>query len=485
MKKAQKIACFCYCLLFFCLCALPGAGLLMDKEDSTAENRTLAAFPALTDEEGGFNQAWSTQFQSYVSDHFGFRSQMVMADSRLKANLLHTSAEEDVIIGADGWLYYTPTVNDFIGNPTVSDIGIQNICRNLELMQTYAESKGSRLLVAVIPNKNTVYPEYMPYFYRQSGVDNNLTRLTQALETAEIPYCDMASALCQAAQDTDTQLYHKQDSHWNASGALLGCNALLDAAGIAHEDHAERTWHEEAIWEGDLQRMLFPDSDELDIQHVYDIAFSYTYLGRYKDADDMNIDTMNPAGTGTLLMFRDSFGEAIIPYLSEHFASAKYSRARPYPMQHLENQPYDLVIAEIVERNISWLQKEAPLHHALKAEHVPAAADTCEGTLQVINDGTRYLHLFGTMDCPDDAAHAPHYYVTLTDASGQSATYLAYSCYEAELLGDDEVKDNGFSLWLDSTAISTEGEYTVTVTADVGNTVLKFETSRISLAAAS
>ncbi len=483
MKKAQKIACFCYCLLFLCLCALPGAGLLIDKEDSTAENRTLAAFPALTDEEGRFNQAWGAQFQSYVSDHFGFRSQMVMADSSLKANLLHTSAEEDVIIGSDGWLYYTPTVNDFIENPTVSDIGIQNISRNLELMQAYAESKGSQLLVTVIPNKNTVYPKYMPSFYRKSGVDNNLTRLTQALKTAEIPHCDMASALCQAAQDTDIQLYHKQDSHWNASGALLGYHALLDAGGIAHEDYAECTWHEEAIWEGDLQRMLFPDSDELDIQHVYDIAFSYTYLGRYKDADDMNIDTMNPAGTGTLLMFRDSFGEAIIPYLSERFASAKYSRARPYPMHHLDNQPYDLVIAEIVERNISWLQREAPLHHALTAEHVPAALDTCEGTLQVINDGTRYLHLFGTMDCLDDAAHAPHYYVTLTDPAGQSSSYLAYSCYEAELLGDDEVKDNGFSLWLDSTAISTEGDYTVTVTADVGNTVLKFEAFQISLAA--
>lgn len=481
MKKLQKIALFCYCLLFFCICALPGAMLFAgNTQEENTENRELAAVPSLIKEDGSFNEAWSSQVQSYVSDHFGFRSALVTADSTLKAKLLHTSAEEDVIIGKNGWLYYTPTVQDYLGNPTVSDLGIANICRNLEMMQDYAAQMNSRLLVTVVPNKSTVYPQYMPANYKPSGVDNNLTRLTQAIADAGLPYCDMAQALTASA--ADVQLYHKHDSHWNNTGALCGYRALLDAAGITHTTYDDLAFEESNVWEGDLQRMLFPQSTELDVQHVYPISFTYRYLGRYKDADDLNIDTMQPTGNGALLMFRDSFGEAIIPYLSEHFATAKYSRARPYPMHHLENMQYDLVIAEIVERNISWLQKEAPKHHALTAAEVPAADRECDGTLYVVNDGTKYLHLYGTMEF-SDAEQAPRYYVTLTDAAGTSTTYLAYNCYEAELLGDDEVRDNGFSLWLDSAFCNTTEPCSITVTADMGTHVQQKQFSGISLAA--
>ena len=144
--------------------------------------------------------------------------------------------------------------------------------------------------------------------------------------------------------------------------------------------------------------MLFPESEALDEQVVYDIGFTYQYQGRYKDSDDIAINTRCSTGDGSLLMFRDSFGAAIIPYLSESFQTARYSRARPNPLFQAEGGQFNEVVLEIVERNIDWLQKEAPLHAAPEVA-APTADGTCVATLYTEQNGN-WLHLYGTAELP-------------------------------------------------------------------------------------
>ena len=128
------------------------------------------------------------------------------------------------------------------------------------------------------------------------------------------------------------------------------------------------------------------------------------------------------------------------------------------------------MIVEIVERNIAWLQREAPLHAALPAETVPAASDTCEGMLRAEHDGTRYMHIYGTMDLPVSQDGYVHY-VTLKDSTGTTRSYHAYSCYESDLLDDTEIRDNGFSLYLDTTEVDPNGMYDITVTTMASDAV--------------
>lgn len=472
MKKIRKLGYFLYCLLFFAACAVPGAMLLKITDDSTAENRRLAEFPSFRTEEGGFNRDWSSAFQAYVSDHFGFRQTLVKADSQLKASLLHTSAEEDVIVGTDGWLYYMPTVNDFLGNPTVSPLGIQNIVHNLEMMQAYAESKGSTFVAAIVPNKNTVYPEHMPYNYRNSGISGNLDNLTEAIAESDVNWCSLAEELKAEAAQSGTLLYHKTDTHWNNSGALVGYRAMMDAAGMPFADFADASYTTESIWNGDLQRMLFPDSEETDDQNVYDIPFTFSYQGHYVDSDDITINTLNPVGTGSLLMFRDSFGAAVIPYFSQQFMTARYSRSRPNPLYNLDAQHYDAVILEIVERNIAWLQKEAPMHEALLiddvflGETVPQGTSVGEATLYTDQNGASLLQLYGTVELPDDLQEAPTYFVTVKDRSGVGRTYQAYNCFEADKLGEEIIQDNGYSLYIPTESLVAGEMYEVYITAE-------------------
>ena len=90
-----------YSILFLIACAVPGVTMFMARNDpdgATAEKRLLADAPDLFHEDGSFNREFSGEVIAYVSDHFGFREDLVALDADLKANILHVSAAE--LLGA-------------------------------------------------------------------------------------------------------------------------------------------------------------------------------------------------------------------------------------------------------------------------------------------------------------------------------------------------------------------------------------------------
>lgn len=478
-----------YSILFLTVCAVPGVTMFMahgDENGKTAEKRLLADAPDIFLENGEVNRDFSDEAIAYVSDHFGFREDLVALDARLKSDLLHVSAEPKVIIGNEGWLYYTPTADDYIGRPTVTPLGLQNILYNLELSRSYAESHGAKFVIAVVPNKNSIYPQYMPYNYANYGTVGNYGNLVNAMEKYSPAllqcWCDLRGALGEAAAQ-ETPVYHKQDTHWNNIGALTGYRAIMDAVGSDYKTYADAQFTPEQTWEGDLETMLFPGTEVRDMQYQSDIPFDFEYVGRFRSTDDINIHSECASGTGSLLMFRDSFGAAVIPYFSENFASADYSRARPNPYYNMESAQYDTVVMEIVERNIPWLQKEAPMHAAIPAEPLPTPHAYRSGTLFTAQTNSAFLQIYGTLDLPEGLDVTSDYVVTLTDPAGNTASYLAYHCYEADLLEEEMIGDNGYSLYIPAESLVQGTEYSVSLTIRAPRQIVGYELGTVSLPA--
>jgi hypothetical protein len=71
----------------------------------------------------------------------------------------------------------------------------------------------------------------------------------------------------------------------------------------------------------------------------------------------MEIHTKNPRETGNILVFRDSFGNALYPFLAESYGGAVFSRKAPYSAALAEKYGADTVIIEIAERNLSQFNK--------------------------------------------------------------------------------------------------------------------------------
>ena len=99
--------------------------------------------------------------------------------------------------------------------------------RNLALMQEYAASRGAQLLFVCAPNKNTVYPKFMPARYVRSTSERNLDRLLASLREQGVPFCDVRDVL----RNANSLTYYRTDSHWNGYGSALAHDQILSALG--------------------------------------------------------------------------------------------------------------------------------------------------------------------------------------------------------------------------------------------------------------
>lgn len=338
---------------FLLLCILPSAGMLFLPPTEAAANERLTPVPQLKNEDGSWNQNVLDDATNYIADHFALRQEMVTANAMLQTGLLATSPAEDVIYGTDGWLYYAETLDDYQNRATLTDEEVRQIAQTIADMQAYCEARGAQFVFTIAPNKNSLYPEHMPARYLQSDSPGNYEKLKPLLEEYGVHYADLFTFL----SEQDEILYLKTDSHWTNRGAALAHDFLMETLGLPHTAFAEAEYTTAETHRGDLYEMLYPKGMAREAQQAYETTFSY--VSEPRTAEDILIQTTNPdAPNGRLLLCRDSFGNALHPFLAEDFREATITRQMPYPLEQV--QAGDTVIMEIVERNLANLLKYPP-----------------------------------------------------------------------------------------------------------------------------
>ncbi len=466
--KTKKIFKVVYIAGFFAVCVTPFVGMFFSSDSSTSENRTLSDKPTLLSDDGSINLNFSTDVETYLSEHMGLRNSLISINNHIYYDIFNQSAEDDVIVGSNGWLYYSQTLDDYLGRNVLSDKEIDCIVKVLALQQEYVESYGGQYVFTITPNKNTIYPENMPSRYVKETTENNLSKLEKALANSSVNYCNIKEAL----SSTDGILYHKKDTHWNNHGALVAYNTLLDFANVPHDDYYNVSFQSSKSWVGDLDNMLFPNTTNTDYQIDYDIDFNYTYTSRLRtdNLDDINISTANENGSGSLLMFRDSFGRALLPFMAEAFNTAEFSRTFPYD---LSKTSADLVVEELVERNIDTLLNSAPVMFAPQREYVSTTEPTYnDNNILKTNPYTplEATKVFGKVTCELSNWDDVSIFVTMGDS-----TFEAFPVFEKDLLEDYSLGSNevGFSLLVPNTVSVDSANVTIVQNGvEVLNTIL-------------
>ena len=347
MKK-KPILFIVLCLL---LCLIPSVGMLFFPTTRTTENKAMAASPRLTTEEGALNRAFFQDFERYFNEHLALRNPLVYADAKIQTTLFRESNVSGVISGENGWLYYASTLDDYLGRNVLSDRELYNLAHNFRVVQDALDARGIDFVLTIAPNKNTLYGENMPY-YSSHIIDprHSAVLLSSYLSGQGVSYLD----LFQLFSQQEETLYLLRDSHWNNKGACLVYNGIMDALSLPHEDYAAAEPKLVKNENGDLNKMLYSFYGELEENYDYGLTQSYRYANDADDVEDLMIVTENPGGSGTLLMFRDSFANTLIPFLSNEFATACYSKGEPNLLGLFVDiyQP-DCVVMEKVERNIA------------------------------------------------------------------------------------------------------------------------------------
>lgn len=443
MKKGKLI----YCILFFAICLCPSLGMLVTKQETSSENRQLSEFPSPKTEEGKINVEWLSQAGDYFQEHFAFRNELVTGNALLHGRLLETSTADGVIQGKNGWLYYKDSLDDYLGQDLLSDRSLFNIAHMLSMTQQALEEKGVNFLFTIAPNKNSLYGDNMPYYDKLKVSDQtNRENLENWLKTEKVAYAD----LYQALMEEDEVLYHARDSHWNNKGAALAADVLMDALGKDHDSYEGESYTVRRDYTGDLDTMLYPLASTADDEIYYDKETTYATVEEIQSNFDPRITTVNPVKEGSLVMYRDSFGNALLPYMADAYANAYFSRGIPYQLMDVETHSADTVIIERAERFLPEMSQFPPV---LTAKEISLTEDQelqgSDGAVDVkIKPQGMTAQLSGRIK------------EGLLDTDSRIYLKVNGSVYEAfpmDVKVGENLDDNGFCLYLPSELVAADG----------------------------
>ena len=468
MKKPFRLV---YTILFLLLLCLPMVLMPFLRNDASLEKRALAKLPAYLSK-GQLNVDFSDQFEAWVNDHLPLRSQLLTASNTLNGSLLQGQTA-NVIVGREGWLFFASEAADYMDTAPMTEDQLKAAAVTLSLLQERTVQSGGHFTFVPVPNKSSVYGEYMPSRYR-AAEETNLTRLCAVLPAYDVTWTDLLSVL---TAHKDEGVCHRRDSHWNYRGARYGCDAILTSLERAHPDYRNAPYTEENTWRGDLDKLLLPAGGVLDTQINYQVThrdFLFTYpqgvsgaqeqlaifMSDREERDELFSTRNKELDDGsTLLMARDSFGRALLPWMIDSYENATFRRQdRPELNDLAEGTD---VVYEIVERNLSRVIETAPFLYAPLRENLSADGRLTGEALSPVCDLAGYgAHLYGQL--PQEADLGDGRVYLLLEQDGVTLSLEAFPIFEGKLLKTEGTK--GFSAYL-SKELALSGSYTLTVLA--------------------
>lgn len=328
------------CFALFVLTFFGGGSLENEKGLSLA-----AAFEKSTFENGesGFGPALAVD--EALSGSFGGRSFFIEAYTFVLQHLFRTSANEDVILGSDGYLFFADTLPTYTGEDVLSDAETLELLNALGEAGRECEEHGAKLYFVVAPNKNSLYGEYMPKKIVAGDRERSNVSALSSVNTD----------LFEAFNASDEVLYYKTDTHWNDKGALLAAGIILERMGKSTDNSLYENYSVRRSKTGDLQKMLYPKAKGGEEEFYYSEPCRYEYLTKTRSTEQSYFETYNSEGTGSLVVFRDSFFNNMVDYFSNEYEYVIYDKSVPYDLSLIDKYGAKDVIIEIAERNIPVL----------------------------------------------------------------------------------------------------------------------------------
>ena len=232
----------------------------------------------------------------------------------MKMEFLKTSPEKKVILGKDGWLFYDTdnylgdgiTIKDYRGLAPFSDKELIQIKNELERRRDTLAKSGIQYVVAVAPNKNTIYSDYLPDYITKITPETRLDQLTKYMrQNSTVKVVDPRWVLHEGRTTYPT--YYMNNSHWNDYGALLAYGEIMKEVesqrkGIKIYGVQDFDLFLEARERGDIGDMLA----------IGDILGDVNVGLRVRGQVDKHI-------IGKLVFVHDSFGDWLTWFLTLHF----------------------------------------------------------------------------------------------------------------------------------------------------------------------
>jgi len=326
-----------------------------------------------------FHRPWKTlpnSVENLIVTHLAARDALITWHGRLKAEWLGATPNPNVVLGRDGWLYFNHAAVDGYMSPHDQAFPgrLDRWAATLSARRAWLADRGIHYLIVAAPDKQSIYPEYLPRLNRRRGPVPLDDLLARCAGDPDLCVLDLRAPL-RAARPAGP-LYLHTDSHWTPGGCYASCAATVAALarwypGLPPVPPLAFSSRPMQFGGGDLARMIGLTGRRSET--VMDLALPTPRHARTVDEEvscqsDVMLDHVTPRvwvndapGLPRVVLLGDSFaGDGFCSLLAEH--CSRLVRVGSYNGQEalIERERPDLVVFEFVERNVQSYVLQGP-----------------------------------------------------------------------------------------------------------------------------
>ena len=337
----------------------------LDPVDAPYDNRPSAPAPQLY---GGLGlvREFPAEFEAYFKDGFGFRNSLIKGHCLAKYHLLHESGADRVLLGKDGWLFFTgnKAVECYRGLDPFTERELEAWRLLLEGRRDALAERGIRYLFLLVPNKHTVYPEHLPDRLNVVSETSRLDQLTDHLRAhSDVDFIDLRDVLIQSKRRG--QMYDRTGTHWTAQGRFFAYGVISELVAqwlpeitplvpsefrsreveVPGLELAQMLGLQEELREVVLRVVPRTASANRDPAVAEDLRSS---MGIHRSRK-LQVYVGEDASLPRLMLVGDSFGNSLIKMLAEDYSRSVYIRDQ-FDLELIDREEPDVVINQVAER---------------------------------------------------------------------------------------------------------------------------------------
>ena len=339
------------CLFFILLC-VPVLHI-SDATKSDTENRMLATRPTLF-VDGTINNKFGTEFDAWFNDRFFGRTALVALNDTL-AHSGGDSGNDMVLIEEDNWLFLRDGLSGYTNYKQFSDTEMQKMSKYLVDINNWCKQHNKKFVFVIAPDKNKIYGEHISVVnkFRPDEQSSTAQFRQYLLEHTDVTMLYLRDILL--AHKPDGLLYYKNDTHWNSYSAYLGYLQIMDF--LKHQPIQPVSYQTEHRCIGDLTRMMTSIPQDCDSIYTKPIITNNAVCTPYRDMEDLHCT--NNQGQGRIFVLRDSFANAMSPFLNATYNMTDYKwryNLQKSDLKYIQDSNVDTVMLIMVERKLSMNQ---------------------------------------------------------------------------------------------------------------------------------
>jgi hypothetical protein len=294
--------------------------------------------------------------ESYAQDQFPFREALINLKSNMEV-ILRKGVNNGIYKGDDGYLFEKP------GNYE-EEILLENK-KAVKILSEYLKEK---LTISIAPSSSMILDEKLPDFVNSDQEKEYYGIILNGLKTSQV-----LPVFEKLQKHDQEEIYFKTDHHWTQYGAYLAYEELMNSFSMKPVDNALFTVNKINDFQGTLYsrfRGSFIKGEDFVFYESENSGYTVEYIAEermedkilfkenlenrdkykvYLDGNYPLIRIRNPHAEyeEKVLVIKDSFANAMVPYLAESFTEVHYMDLRynnTSLKEYIENERFTKVV---------------------------------------------------------------------------------------------------------------------------------------------